>query len=80
MGVASKIPVRGEGTGGERSLRSDHQKRAGVARRSASERYFEKALFMIFRRNPALCIAAGFLPSAHFVRSGRMAGELKAIP
>jgi hypothetical protein len=39
-----------------------------------------KPSFMTFRRNPALCIDAGFLPSAHFVRSGRMAGELEAIP
>ena len=44
MGVASKIPVRGGGTGGERSPRSDHQNSGGVTRSRYSEKYPSECL------------------------------------
>ena len=45
MGIASKIPVRGGGAGGERSPRSDHQRRPGATRRGGAGKYLKKALF-----------------------------------
>jgi uncharacterized membrane protein YeiH len=60
----------------EATIRSATERLGGALLRDI----LRKRSFMIFRRNPALCIAAGFLPSAHFVRSGRMAGEPEAIP
>jgi hypothetical protein len=42
---ASKIPVRGGGTGRERSPRSDRQRRPGATRRGGAGKEFKKALF-----------------------------------
>jgi uncharacterized membrane protein YeiH len=55
----------------EATIRSATERLGGALLRDV----LRKHSVMIFRRNPALCIAAGFLPSAHFVRSGRMTGE-----
>ncbi len=59
MGIASKIPVAGEGDrqGAEgEAYRSDHQTRDGATRRSASGNILRKYSFRIFRRN-RLCVS-----------------------
>jgi hypothetical protein len=64
MGVASKIPIRGGETGGERSLRSDHQRRSGVTRRRGAGKYLRQGLFQDIHQNPGLECSAGILRSA----------------
>ena len=56
-----RSPLLERGTGRERSLRSDHQRRPGATRRGGAGKNSRKSSSPIFRRSPASCISAALV-------------------
>ena len=63
-GMSIQGPREGRGAGGERSLRSDHQKYGGATRSHISGKYPEKALFLDISQNRGLEFSAPILQVA----------------
>jgi hypothetical protein len=80
MGVASKIPVRGGETGGERSLRSDHQRRPEIHVGAVLGKNKKRTFFGYFAEVRFRVFPPDFCRPLTSVRFRRMAGELEAIP